>query len=447
MSDGKQASNAWQVLILLFLANFFNFYDRNVPSVLVEPIRREWGLTDTQLGLLTSAFALIYALAGVPMGRLADRLSRKTIIVCGLFIWSVLTAATGAAWSFASFLVIRMAVGVGEASYAPAATSLIGDLFPAHKRSRAMGIFVLGLPVGLIVGFFTTGAIAQYFGTWRAPLYLAAVPGMLLALCMFFIREPERGAAEASKMVEHKIDRPIRRILAIPTFWGIILAGIAINIAGYGTQGFLVPLVQRYFGLPLQSAGVATGVIVGISGLVGLTLGATIADKLHQMNARARLIYGAVSMFAAAVLVHLSLRVEATEFTMFVVVYAIGWLLQYNYYSCAFPAVQDVVEPRLRGTAMAVFFALAYVLGGFAGPLLIGALSDSAAHSAMVAAGATQMTDHFRGLGLRQAMELVPIALVVCGGAFLFATRTFSADAAAMRRNGLSVPLPNASRR
>ena len=434
MSEGKQADNAWRVMILLFLANLFNFYDRTVPAVLVEPVRREWGLTDTQLGLITSAFTVVYALAGVPIGRLADKSSRKGIMGVGLFVWSALTGVTGAAWSFGSFLIIRMAVGVGEASYAPSASSLIGDLFPADKRSRAIGIFMLGLPIGLVLAFFTTGAIAQYFGTWRAPFYIAAVPGMLLAVCMFFIREPARGAAEATKVVEHKIERPIRRILGIPTFWFLIISGITLNMAGYGTNGFLVPLVQRYFNLSLQSAGVATGIIVGISGLIGLTVGATIADKLHRVNERARLIYGAISMFAAAVLVHFALRVEAAEFATFVILYAFGWLLQYNFYACAYPAVQDVIEPRLRATAMAIYFALLYILGGFAGPLLVGALSDSAAHSAMLAAGAKEMTDQFRGLGLIQAMEMVPITLAVCGVGFLLATRTFASDVAAMQR-------------
>lgn len=435
MSEGKQANNAWQVLFLLFLANLFNYFDRTIPAILAEPIRKEWGLTDTQLGLVTSAFTVVYALAGVPLGRLADNWSRKYIIGLGLLIWSLFTGLTGAAWGFVSFLILRMLVGIGEASYAPSATALISDLFPADKRSRVMGIFMLGLPIGLLLAFFTTGVIAQHFGSWRAPFYIAALPGMLLAFCMFFFREPERGAAEATKVVEHKIDRPIRRILRTPTLWCLILAGLAQMIASYGTNGFLVPLVQRYFNVPLQSAAMATGIIVGLSGLIGLTFGASLADKVHKLGENARLIYAAVSMVGSAVLIYFALKAQAGEFTMFVALFAIGWLLQYNAYACSFPVLHEVVEPRLRATAMAVFFALLYILGGFAGPLLVGALSDAAAHSAMVAAGATQMTDEFRGLGLRQAMELVPVAMVVCGLGFLLATRTFSADAAAMRRS------------
>jgi MFS family permease len=186
--------------------------------------------------------------------------------------------------------------------------------------------------------------------------------------------------------------------------------------------------------VPLQTAAAATGVIVGLSGLVGLTLGAAVADRLHQVDERARLTYGALSMFGAAALSWLALRAEAGDFTMFVALFAVAWLLQYNFYTCVYPAIQDIVEPRLRASAMAVFFAVLYVAGGAGGPLVVGALSDHAAQAAMTAAGATEMTDHFKGIGLRQAMLLIPVALLITGLALLASTRTFPADAAAMRR-------------
>lgn len=430
-SERKQ--NPGRILLLLFLANLFNFFDRLIPSVVSEPIRKEWNLSDTQLGLVFSAFTVVYAIAGLPLGRLADTWSRKKIMGWGLLAWSVMTGATGAAWNYASFFVVRLFVGVGEASYAPAATSLIGDLFPADKRSRAIGIFMLGLPIGVVLAFFTVGAMVEAFGTWRAPFFIAMVPGALLALCMFLIREPERGAAEAIKAEARKVEKPIRKILATPTLWALVVSFSALNVAAYAANGFMVPLVMRYFALPLQSAGVAVGVIIGVSGLIGLTVGATVADRMHALNARARLLYGAVSMFGAAALIWFALRSGTDGFTAFVVLFALGWLLQYNFYNCAYPAIQDVIEPRLRATAMAIFFAVAYVFGGSIGPVLTGALSDSAAKAAMIAAGAAQMTDQFRGIGLREAMIVVPVALLVTGIAMLLATRTVSKDSAAMR--------------
>src|SRR5205085_34921 len=143
--------HTWIALLILFGINTMNFYDRQLVGVLAEPIRKEWNLTDASLGWLSAAFTLIYAAVGVPLGRLADRWMRTRILSMGLAIWSVLTAASGFTWSFNSMFAARIGVGVGEASCAPAANSLIGDLFPASRRSLAISIFMLGLPVGVFL--------------------------------------------------------------------------------------------------------------------------------------------------------------------------------------------------------------------------------------------------------------------------------------------------------
>ena len=195
MQNSTQAANAWRILFLLFLANLFNFFDRTIPAIIIEPIRMEWHLSDFQLGIIGTAFTIVYAIAGLPLGRMADTGSRSKLMGWGLATWSALTAVNGMVGSFWSFLIVRMGIGIGEASYAPAANSLIGDLFPAHRRARAMGIFMLGLPLGLLLAFFTIGAMVKAFDSWRAPFFIAAVPGLILAVFMFFIKEPKRGAA------------------------------------------------------------------------------------------------------------------------------------------------------------------------------------------------------------------------------------------------------------
>ncbi len=434
MEQGKQAANAWRVLILLFLANLFNFYDRAIPAIIAEPIRKEWSLSDFQLGLVFSAFTIVYAVAGLPLGRLADTGSRRQIMGWGLAAWSAFTGATGLAWSYVSFFVVRLLVGVGEASYAPAATSLIGDLFPPNKRSRAMGVFMLGLPMGLVLAFFTVGAMVEAFGSWRAPFFIAMVPGLALAIFMFFVKEPARGAAEESKVSKHTIERPIRKVLSIPTMWWIIVAGITLNMAAYAANAFMVPLLQRYFQLSLQSAAINTGIIVGVSGLIGLTLGGAVGDKLHAINERARLTFGALSLAGATVLTWYALTLGRAEVVLFTALFAFGWLLQYSFYTCVYPAIQDVVEPRLRATAMAIFFAALYILGGAFGPVIVGLLSDYYSNAAMVAAGASQMSEQFRAVGLHDAMFLVPVTLLLTAVAIWLANRTFSADHAKMTR-------------
>ncbi|CAM3322907.1 MFS transporter [Pseudomonas floridensis] len=433
-----QAANAWRILFLLFLANLFNFFDRTIPAIIVEPIRMEWHLSDFQLGLLGTAFTLVYAIAGLPLGRMADNGSRKKLMGCGLAVWSGLTAVNGMVGSFWTFLLVRMGVGIGEASYAPAANSLIGDLFPAHRRSRAMGIFMLGLPLGLLLAFFTIGAMVKAFDSWRAPFFIAAVPGLVLAVFIFFIKEPKRGAAESVRMSEVKIDKPIRRVLSIPTFRWLVLGGLTFNFATYACNSFMVPMLQRYFLLPLQEAAVATGVIVGMTGLIGLTAGGWVADKLHQRSPNGRLLFAAFSMLVATIATGYALHAGRIEIGVFVAVFSVGWLFAYNFYTCVYTAIQDVVEPRLRATAMALFFAGLYLLGGGLGPVVVGLLSDYFAHAAMAVAGVEVMSEGFKAIGLHDAMYLIPAALLMTMGFLFLASRCFSKDAERMQARMLA---------
>ncbi|MBU0809706.1 MAG: MFS transporter [Gammaproteobacteria bacterium] len=436
-----QATNAWRILCLLFLANLFNFFDRTIPAIIIEPIRMEWDLSDLQLGLIGTAFTIVYAIAGVPLGRMADTGARRKIMGWGLAAWSGLTALNGLAWNFWSFLLIRMGVGIGEASYAPAANSLIGDLFPAHKRARAMGIFMLGLPLGLLLAFFTIGAMVAAFDSWRAPFFIAAVPGLILALFMFFIKEPTRGAAEQVKSLTTPVDKPVRKVLAIRTFWWLVVAGLTFNFATYACNSFMVPMLQRYFLLPLEQAAMATGVIVGLTGLLGLTLGGWLADKIHQRWQTGRLLFAALSMLIAAVATGCALFAGRVEVAVFVALFSIGWLFSYNFYTCVYTAIQDVIEPRLRATAMALFFAGLYLLGGGLGPVAVGVLSDHYSQAAMLAAGASEMNESFKAVGLHNAMFLIPVALFMTMLALVQASRCFVSDAAQMQR-GMAEVVP-----
>ncbi len=436
MSDpaGKQAPNAGRVLFLLFLVNVMNFFDRTIPAIVVEPIRFEWGLSDAQLGLLTAAFTVVYAIAGVPLGRLADTGARRTVMGWGLAAWSGFTALNGLAWSYLSFFMLRVGVGIGEASFAPAANALIGDLFPAEKRARATGVFMLGLPVGLLLAFFTVGAMVSAFGSWRAPFLVAAVPGLVLAVLVFSIKEPVRGASEVVVDAQAPVDKPIRAVLGIRTLWWLILSGVTVNFASYAGNGFLVSMLQRYFGLPLAQAAVVTGCMVGLTGLIGLTAGGWIADQLHKRSERGRLRFGAFSLMVAAVGTGLALGAGDASLALFAWLFGAGWLMLYNYYTCVYPAIQDVVEPRLRATAVAVYFAGMYLLGGAFGPVVVGALSDALAERARRAAGVESMTEAFKAIGLHDAMFLIPVTLLLTAIFVFLASRTFATDARAMQR-------------
>ena len=422
------------MLFLLVLANLLNFFDHTILAILDEPIRLEWGLDDLQLGIIAAAFTVVYAVAGLPLGRLADRGSRTRVMGWGIAVWSAFTAANAAAWSFGSFLVARMGVGVGEASYAPAASSLIGDLFPAERRSRALGIFMLGLPAGLMLAFFSVGPLVAAFGDWRAPFVVAALPGLALAGVLFVLREPARGASEKVPVADVPVADPVRTVLRTPTIAWLVLSGITINFAAYAGNGFLVPMIQRYFGLELTAAAVTTGFIVGVTGLVGLTAGGWVADRVYQRSERGRLVFGAASLLVAAAATAAALASGRGSLVLFAVLFGLGWLAQYSYYTSVYPAIQDVVEPRLRATAVALYFAGMYLLGGAFGPVVVGGLSDALAESVRAAAGAPALTTAMRATGLHDALFLVPVALLLTAVFVFFASRTFTADARRMQR-------------
>src|SRR5262249_42166128 len=159
-----------------------------------EPIRREWGLSDTQVGWLGTAFILLYAAVGVPLGRLADRSNRSRILSVGVLFWSLMTALSGLTRNFWQLFAVRLAVGVGEATCAPASTSLIGDPYPAQQRAKALSFFMMGLPIGLALSYLVSSQIAASYG-WRTAFFVAGIPGLLCAVGALFLREPARGGA------------------------------------------------------------------------------------------------------------------------------------------------------------------------------------------------------------------------------------------------------------
>lgn len=421
---------AGYTLFVLFLINFLNFFDRVLPGVVLEPVRKEFGLSDTMSGVLGTAFILVYAIAGVPLGRLADRVRRTRLLAGGVAAWSLMTAASGAVVGFWQLLLVRMGVGIGEASCAPAANSMIGDLYPSERRARALGLFMLGLPLGSLACFALGGWVAREFG-WRAPFFLAAVPGLLVAVLVWRLAEPVRGGQERVAIdTAEPLDRPFRRILAIPTVWWIIVSGAAVNFAAYALGTFLPALLVRLHGLDLAQAGGISSLVLGATGLVGLTAGGVLADRLHQAFPRGRLLAGAVALLLAAPLLWLGLSQPPGAVTALTALLSLGWLLYFVYFVTVYPALQDVIAPRLRATAMAVYFFFQYVLGGALGTLVTGALSDHYARAAMRAAGLDTPSAAHIASGLQDSLALaVPLAILVTGVSLLMASRSFLADA------------------
>ena len=232
-------------LAILFSINLLNFYDRVIFGAVAEPIRKQWALTDSQVGWLATAFTLLYAVVGVPLGRLSDRARRSRLLAAGVAAWSALTAASGFTGTMRPS---RRAprCGRGEARCAPACNSLIGDLYPAARRSRALATFTLGLPLGLFLGGFVSGHVAAWYG-WRMAFYIACLPGLLVAILAVRVLDPPRGAAEdAPQAGRLPTGSAYWAVLKIPTIRWIILTGALFNFNSYAVITFLPAYLSRY---------------------------------------------------------------------------------------------------------------------------------------------------------------------------------------------------------
>lgn len=428
----NKKSAAWYALIVLFAINTMNFFDRQILGAVGEPIRKEFGLSDAALGALGTAFTLLYAFVGIPFGRLADRIGRKSILSIGVFVWSLFTAGSGLATNFWQIFALRLGVGVGEASCAPAASSLIGDLFPAERRAKALSVFMLGLPVGLALSFAVSGTIAKTYG-WRAAFLVAGIPGILCAIAVLFIKEPRRGANEAHNIGERRRSgSPYKLILATPTMRWLIISGALHNFNLYALGAFITPYLMRFHGLDIQNANLVSMLIFGAMGAPALLLSGFVGIAARKRRVNAPLVVVAAAIMLSIPFFFTALQTAAGNITFFLLAMGISYGLMAFYYSLVYSTIQETVEPGLRGTAMSIYFLAMYVLGASVGPYATGVLSDYFTRSAATAAGIADLSpaalEPFRGAGLQSAMYLIPILSIVLTLVLYAASRTVTKD-------------------
>jgi MFS family permease len=410
-------------LAVLIAVNVLNFYDRHVIGALTEPIRKEFALSDSQVGLIGSAFIWLYAIVGLPLGRVADSWSRRKLLASGMLVWTALTGVAAIAANYTMLLFSRLGFAVGEAVVAPAATSWIGDLFPAAGRSRPLALFMLGVPVGGALSYFFSGPMAQAYG-WRAAMVLAAAPALILIPLLLRLSEPVRGAAETHH--EAMARSSTATILKIPTMWWIIASGALLNFNMYAIGTFLPAFLSRIHGLTLAQSGIATGIVFAVGGVSGGLLAGRLGDRVIHKRENGRLLTAAGISAIGAPIGYLGIGAGTAYTAIALIAAAYGTLNAY--YGLVYSAIQDIVAPAMRGTAMAIYFLAMYLCGASFGPLLTGKLSDSMARRAANAAGAASITEAFKAIGLQQAMFIIPVlslllALVLYGG-----SRTIAAD-------------------
>lgn len=428
----NQKQAAWYALTVLFFINALNFFDRQIIGAVGEPIRKEFGLNDSALGALNTAFTLIYAFIGLPLGKLADKYSRKKILGVGVFFWSLMTAASGLAQNFWQIFALRLGVGVGEASCAPAASSLIGDYFSSEKRAKAMSIFMLGLPVGLALSFAVSGAVAKEYG-WRMAFLVAGLPGLLCVIAAFFIREPIRGAVETVNVGTKKREgSAFKLILSSPTMIWLILSGALHNFNMYALGGFITPYLMRHHNLDIAQANYVATIIYGLLSTPGLLLGGFVGDWAKKKRPDGALLLATFAVLFSIPFFFFSIGIAGGEYIVFAALVGTSVALMYFYYSIVYSTIADVTEPAMRGTAMAIYFLAMYLLGASLGPWIIGLISDYFTTQAAITAGVTEFTaktlEPFRGAGLRSAMYLVPILSTALMLVLFAASRTVKND-------------------
>lgn len=364
------------VLFILLCVYAFNFVDRYIFSILIEDIKAELGVSDTVMGFLGGfAFAMVYTTAGIPIARLADRGSRRTIIAIGLTFWSVMTASCGLAQNVVQLAVARIGVGIGEAAGSPPAHSLISDYFPPEKRATALSVYNLGISIGIMIGFIVGGWVSQKYG-WRSAFLVVGLPGVGLAILLrLTVREPPRGHSdgEQSDVKHYELADVVRHLLSLRSFSFFALATGMSAFASYGFDIWSAAFVMRIHHMDTGPVGTWLGVMSGLAG-AGFVVGGIWADRLGRKDPRWYLWVPALSTLASMPFILLFLLLPAKTPALLAYLPAVFF---WNMYLGPVIAISHrLVAVRMRALTSAILFFILNFVGLGAGPLAVGFLSD-----------------------------------------------------------------------
>jgi MFS family permease len=397
------ALTAYQIRLLAVLAlvNFVNFAARQVFIPLIPLLRHDLGVTDAQLGSLQTWLLVILAVGSIPFGFLADRFSRTTIIVVGVFCWSLATLAGGLASSYMALLFARAAVGLGEAAYAPAAQSMISGSFPHEHRARAQAIFATGMLLGGAAGQVLGGVVGPRYG-WGYALFIVAIVGVLPGIAVLSLKEPPRGPR--SEVV------PIPRLLSVPAFVAMLAGGTCITFSSVSLLFWGVDFAVTYKDFSLRQASVSLSLVVLCSSVCGVLFGGFVADFLQKRFSYGRLIATAAAFLLAAPF--LILAIQSEEQWMVLAGLAIAGFFMSWYHGPVTAVIHDMMPRRAHATSVGLYMFVTQLLGGL-GPHLLGKVSD------------------FHDL---QYSLLIAVAVMVGGALLMFLVIHF------IRRDGLCHP-------
>ena len=424
MSSGAVSpSYARYVLGLLFVVYVFNFIDRQILAILLEPIKADLGVSDTAMGFLTGiAFALFYTVAGIPIARLADRSSRRTVIAVGLAVWSAMTAASGLARSFGQLALARIGVGVGEAACTPPAHSLLADYFPPERRATALAVYGMGIHVGILFGFLVGGWMNELFG-WRNALYVVGLPGLILAVVVrLTVREPERGAADglAAPPAAVPMREAVREVRNLASLRHMTLGAGLHSFAGYALAAWGPAFMVRVHHMGTAEVGTSLGLITGFGGAAGAILGGMLVDRLGRRDARWTLWVPAIASTIEVPLLLAFLLVPSTTTALVVAVPAV--LAGAMWLGPIFAGSQNLVRPAMRAFTSALMLFVVNLIGLGLGPQAVGLLNDG-------------LAPRFGAEAIRYSLCLVGLTNLWAAAHFAWAARAFRADLARPERS------------
>lgn len=378
---------------VLFLVYVFNFLDRQIVTILAEPIKQDLGIADWQLGLMTgTAFAVFYCTLGIPIARLAERRSRPWIIGLSLAAWSGFTALCGLAQNFWQLVAARVGVGVGEAGCSPPAHSLIADYTPKNERASALAVYLLGNPVGSLLGVVIGGLVADAYG-WRTAFLFVGLPGILLAFVVVgTLVEPRvKLAVDAAKRAASETPQvPFSEVLRVlrgkRTFWLMAAAVSIVAFIGYGhapfgasfflrVHGEEIAVLAEQFGLgPIGFVGVSLGLILGVAAGLGVYIGGWIGDRFGSRDAGAYMSIPGIAVLLSVPVYAVALLMPS--FLPILPILAVNSVLVSVWQGPVYATVQNIVPVHMRATAASIFLFIANLVGLGLGPLAVGAVSD-----------------------------------------------------------------------
>lgn len=402
---------------ILLIVNILNYADRYVLPAILPKIQADLGLTPLQEGLLGSSFLLVYALATLPLGIWADISIRKNIVALCVGIWSVATVLAGFTRNFLQLFSVRAVLGIGEAGYAPASLSLLGDLFSKEHRGRILSYWSSGTLIGAAIGFTFGGLVADAFG-WRYAFFIVGIPGLIAAFLAWRMLEPARGAFDTARdeakeagTVHGTIGKDfwgsVKKLRSVSTYWTLVAALVFSFFTVGGTSFWLPTYVVNAFHLSVGRAGAISGAVLVGSGLIGTVAGGWLADFAQRRRPEGRLLVATLGFLMGAPLVLIALLIHSLP--LFIAVFVIA-AISLNF--CTGPlnaVIQDVIHPALRATAIGLALLLAHLLGDAAAPFVIGVIANNTS------------------LGLALTLT-APVCLFIAGLVCLLGLRTVARD-------------------